>query len=346
MVAFWSGLGVAFLAKGPPALLPVAIAVPLVLLTSPAAAGVTRAVWLRPAGLAVFLGLASSWFLVVAKDHAGLVGYLLGDEVVGRIATPVHHRNSRWYMGLAIYPATVLAGALPWSLTWLPAARRWWGRNPWPWLRADPRRVFLAAWIATPILILGLARSRLPLYLLVIFPALALATGLGCRGARSGPRRSIAVAGLAVWIAALLALRLGAAWYPAPQDTRALARWIETHLTPGRSEVVIVDERVFGLPVYLGVRVEMIRRGSPAPEYRPTSEPWDEEISELGQAAYRHLFLLRGHLLPAFGEHVAGQATSCRAAVGHRDYALLICEPPDRGPAAGVVTSGSTGAAR
>jgi 4-amino-4-deoxy-L-arabinose transferase-like glycosyltransferase len=329
MVGFWVGVGAAFLAKGPPALLPVAVVLPFALLAPPPAAGLTRAVWLRPAGLVVFLALALSWFLLVVESHLGLARYLLREEVVGRIATSVHHRNSRWYMGLVIYPATVLVGALPWSLTWLPAARRWGIRNPWPWLRADPARLFLAAWIAIPPALLTLARSRLPLYLLLVFPALALATCLGGRASRAAGGSPAVVPWLAVWVATLLGLRVLGAWYPAPQDTRALARWIEGHVGPDRTEVVVVDERVFGLPVYLGVRVEMIsRRAQPSPEYQATSEPWEEEVSELGQAPYRHLFLLRGQTVPAFKQQLAGQAVSCEEAAGPRNYSLLICEAP------------------
>ena len=108
-----AGLGAAFLTKGPLALLPVAIVLPFVLWAPPPASGLTRTLWLRPAGLAVFLALALPWFLLVAVRYPGLADYLLRDEVVGRIATPVHHRNSRWFMALLLYPATALIGTLP-----------------------------------------------------------------------------------------------------------------------------------------------------------------------------------------------------------------------------------------
>ena len=63
----------------------------------------------------VFLALTLPWFAIAAATYPGLASYLLRDEVVGRIATHAHHRNSQWTMGLWIYPAVAVAGALPWS---------------------------------------------------------------------------------------------------------------------------------------------------------------------------------------------------------------------------------------
>jgi 4-amino-4-deoxy-L-arabinose transferase-like glycosyltransferase len=317
MLGFWAGLGGAFMTKGPPALLALAIVVPVVLWAPPPASGLTRAVWLRPAGLALFLAVALPWFLLVVTRHPGLLEYLLRDEVAGRIVTPVHHRNSRWFMGLLLYPATALLGTLPWSLAWRLGSARAWAGHPWSWLRADARRLFLASWIAIPPLVLGLARSRLPLYLLPIFPALALAL---CPAKLPGRW-------LAAWGAALLAVRLGAAWYPVPQDTRALARWVGAHVDPGRTEVMVVEDRIYGLPVYLDVPVELMSRVRQPPAYRPTADGWEEEVAELGQARYRHLYLGRSPALLALERRIADRSVVCGKVVGRHEFRLLVCEP-------------------
>ena len=334
-VGFWASLGVAFMTKGPPALLTLLVVLPVSVLARPPRAPVTRAVWLRPAGPAVFLLLTLPWFVIVATTYPGLADYLLRDEVVGRLATRVHHRNSQWHMGLWIYPAAALLGALPWSLTWPLAVARLRRAEGWRRLAIDPARLLLLVWIIVPTLLLSLARSRLPLYLLPIFPALALATcgaltGLRDADALLGRRgaRRLAFAGLCVWGAGLLGLRLAAAWHSAPQDTRALAGWIGPYLASGPAEVIIVDRRIYGLPFYLNAPLEVLAsRPERVPEYQPTTEPWDEEVAELSQVTYRHVFVVPRRLYPAFAQRVADQGAPCREEAGHRDLRLIVCEP-------------------
>jgi 4-amino-4-deoxy-L-arabinose transferase len=290
-------------------------------------------VWLRPAGLATFLALALPWFLAAAAAHPGLVDYLVRNEVVGRVVTGAHHRNSRWYMGLLIYPVTAVLGALPWSLAWPGMTSGLWKRAWWRGLVADPPRFFLVTWILVPTLLLAFVRSRLPLYLLPIFPALALATCAGAAGSgRPGadlPRHGARAAALvAVWGAGLLGVRLLAAWQPVPQDTRALARWIGPHLTPGPAEIIVVDRRIYGLPFYLDAPVEIVgRRPERTPEFEPTTEPWAEEIGELRHVAYRHVFVVPRRLFPDLAQFASDEAVPCREEPGHRDLRLLVCEP-------------------
>jgi 4-amino-4-deoxy-L-arabinose transferase len=181
--------------------------------------------------------------------------------------------------------------------------------------------------------VLSLARSRLPLYLLPVFPALALATcGVIVRLREAGGTlggggaRRLALAG--VWGAGLLGLRLLAAWQPIPQDTRALAEWIGPHLASGPTEVIVVDRRIYGLPFYLNAPLELLaRRPERIPEYQPTTEPWDEEVGELSQVTYRHVFVVPRRLFPAFSQRVAREAALCRAESSHQDLRLIVCEP-------------------
>jgi 4-amino-4-deoxy-L-arabinose transferase-like glycosyltransferase len=336
MIGFWGGLGVAFLTKGPAALLPLLVVAPFAALAPGPPGPISRTVWFRPAALATFLGLALPWFVVAAAAHPGLVDYLVWNEVVGRVASGAHHRNSRWYMGLWIYPTTALLGALPWSLAWpglTPTLRR---RTWWQTLVADPPRFFLAAWILAPILLLLFVPSRLPLYLLPVFPALAVATcvtpAAGVTTAGSPGRGVGTVALVALWGALLVGARLLAAWQPAPQDTRALASWLRPHLTPGPAEVIVVDRRIYGLPFYLDVPVELVsRRPGRTPEFAPTTEPWEEEMGEIGRVSYRHLFVIPRLLVPAFSGQMAAKTDRCREEGRRRDLRLVICEPSGRG---------------
>ena len=93
-------------------------------------------------------------------------------------------------------------------------------------------------------------------------------------------------------------------------------------------EIIIVDRRIYGLPFYLDAPLERLaRRPERVPEYQPTTEPWDEEVGELSQVTYRHVFVVPRRLYPAFAERVAAQAAPCRAEVGHGDLRLIVCEP-------------------
>jgi 4-amino-4-deoxy-L-arabinose transferase-like glycosyltransferase len=329
MIGFWTALGMAFMTKGPPTLLPLLVVLVFSVLARAPRASATRAVWLWPAGPAAFLALTLPWFLIAATTYPGLADYFMRDELVGRIATRVHHRNSQWHVGLWIYPATAMLGALPWSLTWPAAVARLRRAAGWRRLTIDPARLLLVAWILVPTLLLSLARSRLPLYLLPVFPALALATSRGAvtlREPGGGGARRLALAGLSG--AGLLGLRLLAAWQPMPQDTRALAEWIGPHLVSGPTEVIVVDRRIYGLPFYLNAPLELLtRRPERIPEYQPTTEPWDEEVGELSQVTYRHVFVVPQRLFPAFSQRVAREAALCRAESSHRDLRLIVCEP-------------------
>ena len=131
-----------------------------------------------------------------------------------------------------------------------------------------------------------------------------------------------------MWIPALLGLRLLATWYPVAQDTRALARWIGAHVDPGRTEVVVVNERIYGLPFYLDVPVELMSRIRQPPAYRSTADGWEEEIAELGRAPYRHLYLVRRRALPALEWGIERRSVVCQKVVGLHEYHLLVCEPP------------------
>ena len=62
------------------------------------------------------------------------------------------------------------------------------------------------------------------------------------------------------------------------------------------------------------------------PEHQPTTEPWDEEVAELSQVTYRHVFVVPRRLYPAFAQRVA-EGAPCREEAGHRDLRLIVCEP-------------------
>ena len=179
--SLWAGMGIAFLIKGPPALL-VVPAMVMVWLRLPKQD--RRAVPLfAPTALALFFGVASSWYAWEAWRHPGLMNYWLTDEVVNRSLSDKYNRHPQFYQNFIIYLPVLLAGMLPWS-GWL--VFRW--RAVWARVRVPGGARGLltgfsseALWLvwasAFPLGVFMLSRSKLPLYLLPL--SVPFAVGIG-----------------------------------------------------------------------------------------------------------------------------------------------------------------------
>jgi 4-amino-4-deoxy-L-arabinose transferase len=246
----WFSFGLGFMTKGPPALLAL---IPLSLWNRRRAAPVRLWSW---AGLAVFAAAALPWYLYVCARHPGLWGYFLGREVVGRVASPDFHRNPEWYKPLVEYfPPLVLGGGV-----WLAGAVPAWrdgGLRParlWSCLRRGDAAGFLALWIALPLAVFCLSRSRLPLYVLPLFVPVSLFLAKGVLSL--GPRR-LRVLALAQALA-LAAFKGAAARFPSKSDMARLDRAIRAAAPPGAEVLGWEESRLFGLEFYRDGRLRRI----------------------------------------------------------------------------------------
>jgi 4-amino-4-deoxy-L-arabinose transferase-like glycosyltransferase len=258
LVVMWLGFGLAFLTKGPPGLLPLLGIGALVLATT----GVKGlAALLSRAGLALFAVVGLGWYVAVVIHRPELVGYFLGEEFVGRIFTDQHGRNAQWYGVVAVYLPTFVLGALPWTVP-LAARLRHAGRafRPSWWRRCrrdDPALFFTLAWLLLGLAVFLLSRSRLHLYLLPLFPALAVLTAMALRDQWQWTRRRLVL--IALWLAVLVGLRAAAAHVPTDRDARALAREVAAFAGDDYDEFVMVGVRnLYGLVFYLGREVEHV----------------------------------------------------------------------------------------
>ena len=256
----WVGFGLAFLTKGPPALLPwLAIAalelfgnrrrgLPLFALEGPLLFGV----------------LAFGWFALVTVEQPALLNYFLGQEVAKRIAGDGFGRNSQWYGWLLVYAPTVLLGSLPWTWRLLKSLgetmgmlRGWWARRTDASL-ADEARFLTLAWLALPLLVLCLASSRLPLYALPLFLPIALIV------AQYSTKPRVWWPRLLTWVAGLLALRLLAAHWPTSGNAEEWANEIIARAPGPVHEVVFVDDKPrYGVHLYIDAEVEKVALKSP-----------------------------------------------------------------------------------
>lgn len=164
----WIAMGLGVLTKGP-----VALAVPL-LAAGPFAGfrRASRAVW-HPLGPALLALCVGPWLWAMSRRVPEFLHYALVTETWRRVTTPEMNREGPiWF-----FIPCLLAGALPWSVLALAGWRRSWGpRGGGGRLlgRLDPPRLYLALWIALPLVLFSLSHSKRPQYILPLMPAVAI----------------------------------------------------------------------------------------------------------------------------------------------------------------------------
>jgi 4-amino-4-deoxy-L-arabinose transferase-like glycosyltransferase len=168
MLVAWAMLGLAVLSKGL-----IGAALPCAALVVYSVVARDFAVWRRLClgrGVLVLLLVTAPWFIWVSLRNPEFFRFFFIHEHFERFLTKVHSRYQPWWY----FVPMLLAGLLPWTLL-LPGAL-------WRALRAErPRgyqpRVFLLVWSAFVFVFFSLSSSKLPSYILPIFPALALLMG-------------------------------------------------------------------------------------------------------------------------------------------------------------------------
>lgn len=117
--------------------------------------------WLS--GLALFLALAAPWFVLVSSRNPGFAEFFFVHEHFARYLTTTHRREGAWWY----FVPYLLLGLLPWTggLPWLFKRRKAAGARP---------RALLLVWIVFIFAFFSLSGSKLPSYILPIFPAFAM----------------------------------------------------------------------------------------------------------------------------------------------------------------------------
>jgi hypothetical protein len=128
-----------------------------------------RAIWKRlhmGIGLLVFFAIAAPWFVLVSLKNPEFARFFFIHEHFQRFTSHVHHREGNWYyfIPLLILGITPWLGVLPQSL--------WNGRRDTA-SGFEPKKVLLI-WSAFIFFFFSISGSKLPGYILPIFPALAL----------------------------------------------------------------------------------------------------------------------------------------------------------------------------
>ena len=211
----WVAAGLAALTKGPVGLL-LPLAGVLVYL---GIAGGLRQAW-REAwplrGLALLLLVALPWYVAMFWLHGWDYAARARGETLGRVLRPVTGPG-----GTALfYLPVLLVGFFPWS-AFLPEAVRAGLRQARARARQSRREavsVFAAAWLVAGLVLFSLAQTRLPHYVLPLFPAAALLVAASWP-ARPSRLSRVLLAGTGIALGAVLA----GAWLASGQVVRLLA---------------------------------------------------------------------------------------------------------------------------
>jgi hypothetical protein len=122
-------------------------------------------------GVAIVLALCAPWFVAVSIANPEFPDFFFVREHFQRYLTTVHRRTEPWWYFLPL----LVAGTLPWTPLALRSVWRPWRDDP-AGARFRPR-LFLACWCAFVLLFFSASSSKLPSYILPIFPAVAWLIG-------------------------------------------------------------------------------------------------------------------------------------------------------------------------
>jgi 4-amino-4-deoxy-L-arabinose transferase len=331
IVGMWGFLGAAFLTKGPPAL--VVLAAILVFGIYIAATGRKGPRLLSFPGVVLMLAVGLGWYIAVAVKTTGLLDYFLGTEVYARIATAKHGRNPEWYKPLVIFVPPLLFGAGTAMGAWIVELARnrslFGGARLRGLLRNDERLAFLALWLVVPLVIFSLAKSRLPLYVLPIFPAVALATARVALRAidRPGLARAAIIAAV-ITGAALVAAKGASSRYTSDLDMKALHRACREARGGETAFYLFGSQELFGLQFYLNGRLTRVAE-EPLPAWarRSLDSVCHEMIASPGHDTY--VFIAdeprRGDILRKRFDELG---LRCKITSSGSRYVLFACRAP------------------
>jgi 4-amino-4-deoxy-L-arabinose transferase-like glycosyltransferase len=163
LLAAWAGMGLAVMSKGLVGLMiPGAVWLFTVLLRREQRSW-REMPWLW--GMLILLVITAPWLMLMSAHHPSFAWFFFVHEHLERYLSPVHHREGPWWYFIPI----VLIGFMPWTSA-LPRLLRWPKRPE----QRDFVGIWLWVWVWFIVLFFSASSSKLPSYVLPIFPALAL----------------------------------------------------------------------------------------------------------------------------------------------------------------------------
>ncbi len=170
MLLAWAGLALAVLSKGLMGLVLPGAALFLYSLFNRDITIWKRMHWMS--GLLLFFLIATPWFVLVIKANPEFFDRFFIYEHYTRFTTKQLGRYQPWYYFVPI----LLLGMLPWTGLMFDAVLRTWHDSVQKVKTFNPER-FLLVWVVFVYIFFSISDSKLPSYLLPMFPSLALLMG-------------------------------------------------------------------------------------------------------------------------------------------------------------------------
>ncbi|OPY64979.1 MAG: Undecaprenyl phosphate-alpha-4-amino-4-deoxy-L-arabinose arabinosyl transferase [Syntrophorhabdus sp. PtaU1.Bin050] len=162
LLLFFTALALAILAKGPVAMVLMGATVVLFLLAEKRISFLKKMVSAK--GLLLFFLIAAPWFVVICLKEKEFFQFFFIDQNILRFITTKHHRAGPVYYFLPV----LFGGLFPWSIFLPRAVIRLW--------RTGELRLFFI-WSAVVFGFFSISRSKLPPYILPMFPAASIILG-------------------------------------------------------------------------------------------------------------------------------------------------------------------------
>ena len=195
----WVAMAVAMLTKGL-----IGIVLPGLVLLVYSLIGRDWQLWRRlhaGTGLLIFLLLVEPWFYLISKRNPEFVSFFFIHEHFSRYLSGVHHRGAPWWY----FIPQLLVGLLPWlGLSW----------GMTNVVRQEARKdgfrpaLLLGVWAAVVFVFFSLSGSKLPGYIVPVFPALAILAAVALDRLDAAQWRRQVLAAAALVVVAFLALPL------------------------------------------------------------------------------------------------------------------------------------------
>jgi 4-amino-4-deoxy-L-arabinose transferase-like glycosyltransferase len=119
-------------------------------------------------GSILFLLIVLPWYVWVEIRNPGYLRYFFWEEHFARFLTPHFQRSGPWYYFLVV----LAVGWFPWTFLLPQIVVSQWKR------RRDERSLFLVLWTLLLLVFFSFSHSKLPHYILPLYPPLAVLTGV------------------------------------------------------------------------------------------------------------------------------------------------------------------------
>ena len=159
---FYGAMGLSTLTKGPVALILVGATIFIFLLFEKNLSFLKQLKWIK--GLAVYLIVIVPWIVAISLREKEFLYFFVVDQNILRFLTSKHKRTG----SLLYFFPVLFGGMLPWSLFIPRSFVELWGKKE--------LRLFLI-WTIVVFVFFSISKSKLPPYILPVFPAVSLALG-------------------------------------------------------------------------------------------------------------------------------------------------------------------------